>query len=164
MRTIKKANKGTLLPLKLGPMLRLLGLCSVLISVAVPTARAANFDPVDLNEASLQSRKFEGVRLNVLVNACFMVIQDIGFHVVETESEPVVIVANAQGRGAFTLTVNLQSVDEDTDSYRVRLMLNSPVPHLGWLGQSGDLSDEANFYQDFFSHLDKTYFTERLIQ
>ncbi len=164
MRTSGKTDSRTLLQIKLRPLLNLLGYCCLLIGVAVQPAQAASFFPVDLTEASLQSRRFEQVRLNHLVSACLSVIQDIGFHVVETESAPVVIVASAQGRGFHTLTINVQPVDEDTGDYQVRLVLDSPILYPGWLAESRASSAQADFYQDFFKHLNKTYFTERAMQ
>jgi hypothetical protein len=133
----------------------------IVMCVAMQSAQAAGFEPVDLSEESIQSRSFEQVHLDDLVSACFSVIQDIGFHVVETESAPVVIVANTRGRGFYTLTVNVQPTTEDAGDYRVRLLLDSSP----WYpGQPRGASTEADFYQDFFKHLDNTYFTERATQ
>ena len=133
----------------------------IVMCMAMQAAQAAEFEPVDLSEESMQSRSFEQVRLDDLVSACFSVIQDIGFHVVETESAPVVIVANARGRGFYTLTVNVQPTAEDAGDYRVRLLLDSsPL----YPGQPRGASAEADFYQDFFRHLDNTNFTKRAIQ
>jgi hypothetical protein len=161
MRTNRKTNLRTALQTKIRRFLYALGCCSLLAGLVIQPAQAAEFDPVDLTEASLQSRSFEQVRLDLLVSACLSVIQDIGFHVVETESAPVVIVATARGRGFYTLTINLQPVDGNTDEYRVRLLLDSPYRHSGMFGQPGGLAGQADFYQDFFNHLNKTYFTER---
>ncbi len=135
---------------KIRPMICTLGCCGLLFSIAMQTTQAADFDPVDLNKASLQSRKFEQVRVDDLVNACFSVIQDINFHVLKVASAPIVIVAYGRGRGGYTLTINIHKVSEDTDDYQVRLTLNGRFP--------------SSFYQNFFNHLNKTYFVERAIQ
>ena len=164
MRTNSKTNLRTALQIKIRRLIYTLGCCSLLAGVAMQPAQATEFDRVDLAEASMQSRNLEQVRLDHLVSACLSVIQDIGFHVVETESAPVVIVANTMGGGFYTLTINLQPVDGNTDEYRVRLLLDSPYRHSGMFGQPGGLAGQADFYQDFFNHLNKTYFTERAIQ
>jgi len=133
----------------------------IVMCMAMQAAQAVEFEPVDLSEESIQSRSFEQVHLDDLVSACFSVIQDIGFHVVETESAPVVIVANGRGRGLYTLTVNVQPTAEDAGDYRVRLLLDSSPRYPGQLRGS---SAEADFYQDFFKHLDKSNFAKRTIQ
>jgi hypothetical protein len=125
-------------------------------------ARAAEFEPVDLSDTSVQSRLFEQVSRKDLVSACFSVIQDIAFHVVETESEPTVIVANSFGTSHYSLTISLQSTDEDPDEYLVRLTLDSAL--LSESNLPGLSSTEINFYQDFYNHLNKTYFTKRATQ
>jgi hypothetical protein len=88
---------------------------------------------------------------------------------VETESEPAVIVANTYGTRHYSLTINLQPTDEDPDDYKVRLMLDSAHLHTGKsdlpeLSSTGLSSTEINFYQDFFNHLNKAYFTRRATQ
>jgi hypothetical protein len=150
--------------IKIRRMLSVLSYCSMLICAVMQAAQATEFDPVDLNAESLQSRRFEQVGLEDLVSACLSVVQDIGFHVVETESAPVVIVANAQGRGFYTLTINVQPTGDDAGVYRIRLMLDSLSRNAGKSGQPRDSAAEADFYQNFFSHLNKTYFRERAMQ
>jgi hypothetical protein len=110
----------------------------------------------------VQSRLFEQVSRKDLVSACFSVIQDIEFHVVETESEPTVIVANSFGTRHYSLTINLQPTDEEPDEYLVRLTLDSAL--LSESNLPGLSSTEINFYQDFYKHLNKTYFTKRATQ
>jgi len=147
----------------IGPILQLLGRCCLLFSVTMHAAHAAEFDPVDLNDSSLQSRQFEQAHVQDLVSACFSVIQDIGFHVVETESEPLVIVANSYGTNHFSLTINLQLTDEASADYQVRLMLDLPRLPPGRKPQPGNSPGEIDFYQNFFNHLNKAYFKERAI-
>jgi hypothetical protein len=141
-----------------------MGYCCLLVNVTMQAAQAAEFDPVDLGDTSVQSRLFEQVRLKDLVSACFSVIQDIGFHVVETESKPAVIVANTVGTRHYSLTINLQPTDEDPENFQVRLMLDSAHPRSGKSDLPGHSSTEINFYQDFFNHLNKAYFTRRATQ
>jgi hypothetical protein len=150
--------------IKIRRMLSVLSYCSMLICAVMQAAQATEFDPVDLNAESLQSRRFEQVGLEDLVSACLSVVQDIGFQVVETESAPAVIVANAQGRGFYTLTINVQPTGDDAGVYRIRLMLDSLSRNAGKSGQPRDSAAEADFYQNFFSHLNKTYFRERAMQ
>ena len=96
-------------------------------------------------------RYVQHTSVGFLVNACISVIQDISFHVLEVESSPIVIVADGQG-GRYTLTVNITELNESTDNYQVRVALDGPS------------SSAAGFYQDFFAHLNTTYFTTRAIQ
>jgi hypothetical protein len=150
--------------LRLRPLLRMMGYSALLLNVTMHAAQAAEFDPVDLSATSVQSRLFEQVSRKDLVSACFSVIQDIGFHVVETESEPAVIVANSFGTRHYSLTINLQPTNDDPEDYKVRLMLDSALVHTSKPDLPGLSSTEINFYQDFFNHLNKTYFTERATQ
>jgi hypothetical protein len=142
-------------------LLRKMGYCCLLANFTMQATRAAEFDPVDLSDTSVQSRLYEQVSRKDLVSACFSVIQDIEFHVVETESEPTVIVAKTVGRTPYSLTINLQPTNGDPDDYQVRLVLDSALPHRGKPGLTGRTSTEINFYQDFFSQLNKAYFTQR---
>jgi len=157
-------NNITVSQISVAQILRLLGYCALLVSVTMHGAQAAEFDPVDLNDSSLQSRRFEQAHVEDLVSACFSVIQDIGFHVVETESEPAVIVANSYGTNHFSLTINLQRTDEASADYRLRLMLDLPPLPPGKSHQPGNSPEEIDFYQNFFNHLNKAYFTARAIQ
>jgi hypothetical protein len=145
-------------------LLLTIGYCCLLANFTTQATRAAEFDPVDLSDTSVQSRLYEQVSRKDLVSACFSVIQDIEFHVVETESEPTVIVANTVGRTPYSLTINLQPTNEDPDDYQVRLELDSEFPHGGEPDLEGRSSTEINFYQDFFTHLNKAYFTKRATQ
>lgn len=153
---------GTLFRLR--PLLQMMGYSCLLVNVTMHAAQAAEFEPVDLSDTSVQSRLFEQVSRKDLVSACFSVIQDIGFHVVETESEPAVIVATTFGTRHYSLTINLQPADEDPDDYKVRLMLDSASLHTGRPDLPGRSSTEINFYQDFFNHLNKAYFSRRATQ
>lgn len=142
----------------------LISYCCFSMSITIQTVLADEFDQVDLSEESLQSRIFVQARLADLVGASISVIQDIRFHIVETEPEPVVIVANALGGDSYSLTINLRPTNENSDDYLMRLVLHAPV--LGGVKRRSrrDSSAHADFYQDFYNHLDKAYFRERTIQ
>ena len=131
--------------------------------LTIQASRAAEFNPVDLGQASLQSRTFEQAHIDDLVSACLAVIQDIRFQVVETASTPVVIVAISPNRGRHNLTISLQPTAENVGT-RIRLALHNPV-HSASKGRQSPLSPgPVQFYQDFFDHLNKTYFARRAIQ
>ena len=146
---------------QLRPLLLLIGCCCLVANFMTQATLAVEFDPVDLSGTSVQSRLYEQASLKDLVSACFSVIQDIEFHVVETESEPTVIVANTVGSSPYSLTINLHPTNEDPDDYQVRLVLDSATPHRGKTDLEGLTSTKINFYQDFFSQLNKAYFTQR---
>jgi hypothetical protein len=160
MRTNLGSYRKTIFQLR--PLLQMMGYCCLLVNFMMQAARAAEFEPVDLSDTSVQSRLFEQVSRKDLVSACFSVIQDIEFHVVETEFEPAVIVANSFGTRHYSLTINLQPTGEEPNNYLVRLMLDSAL--LRESDVPGLSSTEINFYQDFFSHLNKAYFTKRATQ
>lgn len=164
MRSYIKTIKTIKTLFRLRPLLQMMGCCCLLVNVTMQAAQAVELDPVDLSDRSVQSRLFEQVRRKDLVSACLSVIQDIEFHVVETESEPAVIVANSFGTRHYSLTIHLQPTGEDPDDYQVRLMLDSALLHTGKSNLPGLSSTEINFYQDFFTHLNKVYFTERATQ
>lgn len=137
-------------------------ICLLGISLHSTISVAQEFNVKDGADAQQQRRQFEIDDPEALLRACLAVIQDINFHVTESELQPGLVVAESRPPGSHTLTVSLLALPKRTQGYRVRLSMS--VGSTARKNGKAEPPDYTNFYQDFFKHLDRELFKERQIQ
>jgi hypothetical protein len=137
-------------------------MCGCLLLVTGAAAGAEQFDAASIAVETLQSRDFDRISDMRLLRASLAVIQDIGFQVTEAETEPGLIVAQSPGSvGGYSghvLTVSLSPVTGEDSQYRLRLSATPNYPPARGNPAQGDYTD---FYQAFFTHLDRELFRQR---
>jgi hypothetical protein len=134
--------------------------CVVALCLQSTISVAQEFNVKDGADEQQQSRHFDIIDSGVLLRACLAVIQDIKFHVTESELQPGLVVAESRPPGLHTLTVSLRELPQPTHGYRVRLSMSSPANNM----RKAKRPDYTDFYQDFFKHLDRELFKEAQIQ
>jgi hypothetical protein len=125
----------------------------VVLACLCAHTHAEPFDPVDLADASLQTRTFETDDPNELLRAALAVIQDLKFFVTDAGDQPGLITATTTRclcRGAGSLTVTTTVAGPHT--VRVRVTLAEPERDMS-RRRTG--TDDSLFYQNFFSHLSR---------
>jgi len=132
--------------------------CLIVACLQSTTGLAEEFDVRDGADEQLQSRQFDIDDPQVLLRACLAVIQDIKFHVTESELQPGLLVAESRPPASQTLTVSLLELPDHRQGYRVRLSM-SGASALRTFGKARPV-DYTNFYQDFFNHLNRELFQE----
>jgi hypothetical protein len=139
--------------------------CALLLSGGAGDSPAADFSPVDGAAEQLQSRRYQVEDARVLLQASLAILQDIRYAVTKSELEPGLLVAKAPWQGCRCnrhLTISVEELPEE--GFQVRLTAAST--RIGTIQQqfNGDLEPEAldytDFYQDFFTHLDRELFKE----
>lgn len=131
---------------------------------ATPGA-AEDFTIIDGAREMRQSRRIDGIDSQALLRACLAVLQDSRFHVAESDQAAGLLVADRVGkpgdRTVHTLTISLQGVPGRDDSFQLRLS-SVAVAYAAGL-HTPPQPDYTDFYQNFFSHLDRELFKERQI-
>jgi len=125
-------------------------------------ASGAEFIPVDGAAEQLQSRRYETGDPKQLLQASLAILQDIRYLVSESESEPGLLVAQPSWAGCRCtpqqLTISIAPVAGQTAGYQVRLSIGEAATNSSTDLQSSPV--ETDFYQDFFTHLDRELFRE----
>ena len=134
-------------------------LCSYPLAGVV---RGEDFNAIQVAAEVQRSREF-AVRSSLeVLHGCLAVIQDIRFHVTETEVEPGLIVAQSPGAlGYYTghvLTASVQPVTGSDNSFQVRLSMTAQ--HARPDKRKLKHADYSSFYQDFFARLNLELFRE----
>ena len=142
--------------------LNIVNLCSaILLTIASVGSRAESFEAADLADESPQTRTLHDGDAELVLRATLSVIQDLKFFVTEAELEPGLIVATVPGCrfdcGA-TLTISLNASRLRPEDVRVRVSLEKLDDNV--FGQARE-RDYNHFYQNFFTHLDRTLFRLR---
>jgi hypothetical protein len=125
-------------------------------------AVAEDFEPVDSAAEQTQSRRYDVKDPKILLQASLAILQDIRFLVTKSEVEPGVLVAQAPWRLCRcnkSLTISLQNVPGQTDSYEIRLTASTATGKE--MFNKAIQPDYTDFYQGFFTHLDRELFKER---
>ena len=123
---------------------------------------AEEFLPVDGAAEQLQSRRFEAEDPKQLLEASIAILQDINYLVTRSEVDPGLLVAVppwSSCRCSRSLTISLQEVNGHEQSYQVRLTMS--VADSNNIFIKSPATDYTDFYQDFFTHLDRELFKER---
>lgn len=126
-----------------------------------PPVIATEFPPVDGAAEQVQSRRYDVDDPRLLLQACLAVLLDIRYQVTRSEVEPGLLVAQAPWDSCYcnrSLTISLHPDPERTGSFRVRLTAASPTTSVLFVELKQP--DYTDFYQDFFSHLDRELFKE----
>jgi hypothetical protein len=136
-----------------------------MITLGGGAAQAEDFTATSMAPEMPQSRNFENTTAQELLRACLAVIQDIKFHVTETGVTPGLIVAEFPGVGGQhfgdTLTISLKQLPGAQNGFQVRLSVAAQNLISNYSNpQNPAYSD---FYQDFFAHLNRELFKERLL-
>lgn len=138
---------------------------AMLLAGGANTGLAAEFTPVDGAAEQLQSRRYQVEDARLLLQASLAILQDIRYTVTKSELEPGLLVAQAPWQGCRCnrhLTISVEALP--AKGFQVRLTAAST--RIGTVRQNfnGDLEPEAldytDFYQDFFTHLDRELFKE----
>jgi hypothetical protein len=123
---------------------------------------AEQFDPASIAAETLQTRNFDKTPEIRLLRACLAVLQDIGFQVTEAETEPGLVVAQSPGSigryAGYALTASTSPVPGEQGSYRLRLSI---APDFASARGKPVHGDHVEFYQAFFTHLDRELFRQR---
>ena len=139
--------------------------CALLLTGGAGSSLAADFSPVDGAAEQLQSRRYQVEDSRVLLQASLAILQDIRYTVTRSELQPGLLVAKAPSQGCRCnrhLTISIEELPGK--SFQVRLTAAST--RIGTIRQqfNGDLEPEeldyTDFYQDFFTHLDRELFRE----
>lgn len=135
---------------------------SLVLAALIQPASAEEFLAVDGADEQLQSRRYEVRDPKLLLQASIAILQDIRYQVTQSEVGPGLLVAQApfgSCRCSRSLTISIQEVTGRKDSYQVRLTASSAKNSTRFSGNAEP--DITDFYQDFFTHLDKELFKER---
>lgn len=122
---------------------------------------AEEFPPVDGAAEQLQTRRYQVDDAKILLRASLAVLQDIRYLVTKSEVEPGLLAAQAPWRSCRcnnSLTISVQKVNGSTSSFQVRLTASSATKERRF--RKAIQPDQTNFYQDFFTHLDRELFKE----
>jgi hypothetical protein len=134
----------------------------LLVGAFGPAGRAEDFTPRTAAEEQVQSRRYQADDPGVLLRASLAVLQDIRFLVTHSEADPPLLVAQAPSRSCactLSLTVSIQPVGGERNGWQVRLTATMPTSPLPFIAPKP--VDHTDFYQDFFSHLDRELFKRR---
>ena len=139
--------------------------CLLMITLGEGAARAEDFTATSMASEMQQSRKFENTTAQELLRACVAVIQDIKLQVTETGVNPGLIVAEfppaSRQHFGHILTISLKQLPEAQNGYQVRLSAAVQNPIFGY--SKPKKPDYSDFYQDFFTQLNRELFKERLL-
>ena len=134
----------------------------LLAGTCAPAGWAEDFTPLTTADEQVQSRRYEADESGILLRASLAVLQDIRFLVTRSEVDPPLLVAKAPWRSCacdLSLTISVQPVGGQHNVYQVRLTASEP-PKPMLFGMLKPV-DRADFYQDFFTHLDRELFKRR---
>lgn len=132
-------------------------LCLLLILCQALSAHAEEFAASSVARQELQSRDFNHIDARSLLLAGLAVVQDIKFQVTESQLKPGLLVAQSgqHGLSSPVLTISVRQVPGKTAAYRVSL---SAAIHTAG---TTNLMDSSDFYQDFFTQLQRELFKQR---
>lgn len=137
-------------------------LLALLASLQWQAAIAEEFPPVDGAAEQVQSRRYQVEDPMQLLQASIAILQDIRYVVTKSEVDPGLVVAAppwSSCRCSKSLTISLQEFEGREQNYLVRLTMSAPEYNNGW--GNPVTPDHTDFYQDFFTHLDRELFKER---
>ena len=135
-----------------------IGLCFCLSALSATVVCAEKFDAKSVGQSTWQSRDFEDTSAPELLHASILVIQDIGLQVTEAALEPGLLVAQSHA-GGHVLTLSLIPVAGEQGNYRVRLSMAAHRSEREV--RKHGRPDYGDFYQDFFTHLNREIFRGR---